>query len=118
MNLSNFKLIIQHGPTNEEQYKLWMLSNTYYRWMDNDKCVATVTIEKWSNGWIDCHDLKVSEPYRKNGLGNQLVQFIIEKGVNHLSVDPNNSIAIYLYKKYGFYFSGGYEDKLVRMERH
>ena len=117
MKLSDFELVVQHGAANEEQYKLWMLSNTDYRWLDGDKLVASVTIEKWSNGWTCCYDLMVGKEYQGNGLGNQLVKFIVEKGVNHLSVDIGNDVAIHLYKKYGFVFSGGWEGCLARMER-
>lgn len=117
MKLSDFELAVQCGIVHEEQYKDFIKNSASYRWMNGNECVASVTIEEWKNGWTCCYDLMVSKEYQGKGLGNQLVKFIVEKGVNHLSVDIGNDIAIHLYKKYGFFFSGGWEGCLARMER-
>lgn len=45
------------------------------------------------------------------------MKFCIEMGVNNLSVDRDNSIAISLYKKYGFDFTGSMDGDLLRMKR-
>lgn len=90
-------------------------SNVRYSWVKNGLEIATVTIEKWANDWTSCHSLFVRKDYRRNGIGSQIVKFAIAKGVNNLSVDPDNKNAIHIYLKSGFKFSGFYDGKLKRM---
>ena len=93
-----------------------LMENTRYEWYDGKTKVAEVTLTKWPNNWISCHSLEVKPKYRGKGLSHDLVEFLKKKGMNHLNVEPNNKIAIHLYKKHGFKMSGTKEGKLLRME--
>ena len=58
---------------------------------------------------------QLTEPYRGKGLSHQIVEFCKAIGVNNLSVSPENHIAIAVYKKHGFYFTGECDGEYLRM---
>lgn len=102
--------------TNLQLKEPGLLNITRYSWFCGKDSVAEITIEKWRGDWTSCYNLLVHERYRNQGIGSQVVRFAKEKGVKHLSVDPENEIAINLYKKHGFDFTGEREGNLLRME--
>jgi len=116
-NLTDFSFREKSIPISKEDRDDGLSEHTQYEWYDKSTKVAEVYIMVWPDNWISCHDLEISKKYRGYHLGNQLVEFIVKKGVNHLSVSPNNKIAIRLYEKYGFKLTGEKEGNLLRMER-
>lgn len=111
MNLKDFRLKEQplygNGP----------LKSILYTWFDKTNPVATVRIEYWPDLWISCSGLKIFELYRGNGLSHQVMDFCEDLGVNNLSVSASNTIAIKVYKKHGFVFTGEHDGKYLRMKR-
>lgn len=115
--LSGYYIAGESYQITEEENKAGLLYSTLYRWTDWKHDVAHVLIEEFESGWISCSNLVVAEELRGIGCGDDIMKFCIEMGVNNLSVDRDNSIAISLYKKYGFEFTGGTDGDLLRMER-
>lgn len=87
-----------------------------YKWLNaSNSVIATMTIEKFECGWISLSNFKIAEAYRGQGLSHKLIEFAKTKGVNNLSVDPNNSIAINLYQQHGFFLTGETDGNFYRM---
>lgn len=87
-----------------------------YKWLNaSNSVIATMTIEKYECGWTSLSNFEIAEAYRGQGLSHKLIEFAKTKGVNNLSVDPNNSIAINLYQQHGFFLTGETDGNLYRM---
>lgn len=99
---------IEHKQENGIEYLWFTDANGWER-------VAKVVVEWWDNDWVSCHDLEVIPRYRGIGMGDQVVEFVKQIGVNHLSVDPNNRVAVHLYKKHGFTLTQERDGCFVRM---
>ena len=107
----------EHLPINEKDKEDGILDMTRYVWFDIGNQVAHITIVTWQKqNWVSLCDFEIEEPYRGQGLSHEIVEFAKRKGVTHLSVSPMNNIAIDLYKKHGFHFTGTKEGDLLRME--
>lgn len=105
MSLSNFKQI----RMNKNTIKKYHLSHI------RDKCIGSIYVDKRNNlvcyvaienkdnseNWIQ--GLEVVEKYRGHGLSEELLREAINfYKADHLSVNKNNEVAIYIYKKFGF----------------
>ena len=101
--------------THREMDETGLVGSSCFKWLSEDGPVATVTVEHWVDNWGSCSNLEVFEPYRGKGLSHQVVEFVKDIGVNNLSVHPENSIAISLYKKHGFCFTGERDGEYLRM---
>lgn len=101
--------------TDREQGEAGLVGSSCFKWLSENGPVATVTVEHWVDNWVSCSNLEVFEPYRGKGLSHQVVEFVKDIGVNNLSVHPDNHIAIALYKKHGFCFTGGRDGEYLRM---
>ena len=116
LRLSDFKFETWYRHlTDREQDETGLVGSLCFKWLSEDGPVATVTVEHWVDNWGSCSNLEVFEPYRGKGLSHQVVEFVKDIGVNNLSVHPENSIAISLYKKHGFYFTGERDGEYLRM---
>lgn len=73
-------------------------------WVDGDKYVGAITYDtfydKDGHKWIS--GLDVAYDYKGYGLGKQILEYAIKDGVNALSVQYDNEIALKLYKSLGF----------------
>ena len=116
LRLSDFKFeTLDLYLTHREQDETGLVGSSCFKWLSEDGPVATVTVEHWVDNWGSCSNLKVYEPYRGKGLSHQVVEFVKDIGVNNLSVQPDNHIAIALYKKHGFCFTGERDGEYLRM---
>ena len=101
-NYRDFQSIVdfEKYEIDESNYK----KGTVYLLLDRNKnFVATVCIMPYKEDnlkWLV--NLFVSEKYRKKGLGQQLVDMVLEKGADALAVNVDNKVAINLYEKNGF----------------
>ena len=118
LNLNDYDLVSIHIDVTEEDHKDGLIKSREYSWYDFDgDTIAHVSVEWWPDNWVSCYDLEVNEKYRHRGLGGQIVDFLTGIiGVNHLSVDPDNKIAIKMYQDHGFKFTGTKDGDLLRME--
>ena len=73
-----------------------------YAFYDKDKLVGFVNVEdKDGESWIQA--LEIMPDYRNQGLGKSILDIAVkELKANYLSVNKKNTIAISMYKKYGF----------------
>ena len=74
-----------------------------YTWRTNNgDIVAEFKIWNWWDG-KNVSDLEISEKYRGLGLSYQLLDYATKRcGAINLAVEKNNTIAKYIYDKYGF----------------
>lgn len=74
-------------------------------WMtkDESELVAYINIEKKSDDFC-IQALEVLPEYRNYGLSDQLMKYAKNNGATMLFVDPENKVAINLYKKHGWEF--------------
>jgi len=73
-----------------------------YAFYDKDKLVGFVNVEdKDGESWIQA--LEIMPDYRNQGLGKSILDIAVkELKANYLSVNKKNTVAISMYKKYGF----------------
>lgn len=73
-----------------------------YAFYDKDKLVGFVNVEdKEGESWIQA--LEIMPDYRNQGLGKSILDIAVkELKANYLSVNKKNTVAILMYKKYGF----------------
>lgn len=76
---------------------------TQYRWTDeNGNKVAEFKIWDWWDG-VNVGDFEIYEKYRGKGLSYQFLDYAVNKcGAKNIAVNKTNSIAKYIYEKYGF----------------
>lgn len=78
-------------------------NNEGYAFFDKNKLVCYVSIEKKNNNEIWIQALEVIKEYQNSGLGKQLLDFACKNlHAEFLSVRKSNTIALNMYKKYGF----------------
>lgn len=64
------------------------------------------------------HGLEVDEQFRNNGYGSAIVAYMVDKyDVDILYVERNNTIAIKLYKKFGFQIVQNFNEDFIIMKR-
>ena len=68
----------------------------------------------WEDNYIIA--LEVLSDYRGSGFGDILLEKAIKSGCSKLSVSKKNTVAINLYKKYGFKHTKDINDKVIEME--
>lgn len=68
----------------------------------------------WENDYIVA--LEVLSDYRGKGYGDVLLEKAIKSGCNKLSVSKKNTVAINLYKKYGFKHTKDINEKVIEMK--
>lgn len=68
----------------------------------------------WEDNYIIA--LEVLSDYRGSGYGDILLEKAIKSGCSKLSVSKKNTVAINLYKKYGFKHTKDINDKVIEME--
>ncbi|API89110.1 GNAT family N-acetyltransferase [Marinilactibacillus sp. 15R] len=79
---------------------------------DKDRCIGLAIFEYQWNSYVYLSDLKVSNPYRNQGIASKILDFsreiIAEKGYKGISTiaQSNNLIANRFYIKYGFEIGG------------
>lgn len=86
-----------------EQVMLGKTPSIQYKWhTKNGNLVAEFKVWDWWNG-KNISDLEISENYRGLGLSYQLLDYSTKIcGARNLAVNKNNTIAKYVYDKYGF----------------
>lgn len=86
-----------------EQVMLGKTPSIQYKWhTKNGNLVAEFKVWDWWNG-KNISDLEISENYRGLGLSYQLLDYSTKIcGAKNLAVNKSNSIAKYIYEKYGF----------------
>ena len=86
-----------------KQMMLGKTPSTQYIWRTNNgDIVAEFKIWDWWDG-KNVSDLKISEKYRGLGLSYQLLDYATRRcGAINLAVEKSNTIAKYVYDKYGF----------------
>lgn len=92
-NISKYKSkenLLRHARTNKDTDGIMLINNSG----------DLIGYCGWEKGWII--SLEVCKNYRGLGFGNILLEKALDAGCIGLTVDKNNSIAINLYKKYGF----------------
>lgn len=105
LGLFNFKLVLLNKKS-IKQYHLNHIRNTCIGSIyvnKKNELVCFIAIEEKENNerWIQ--GLEVSKDYRGHGLSEELLKEATNKyKADHLSVNKNNEVAIYLYKKFGF----------------
>ena len=68
---------------------------------DNKIGEASVSGIDIKNGFL--YNVEVFKKYRGQGYGNDIMDYVLSHySINELTVEPDNVIAINLYKKYGF----------------
>lgn len=78
-------------------------NNTGFAFFYKNNLVCYVSIEKKNNDEIWIQALEVIKEYQSNNLGKQLLDFACkELKAKYLSVRKTNTIALNMYKKYGF----------------
>lgn len=79
-------------------------------WLNNTELVAYVIIQKFNDGVNYLTPMVISPSFRGHGLSNQIMDILIKDyNVNELTVKSSNTVAINLYKKYGFTFTNKYK---------
>ena len=79
-----------------------------YNWYDGDTVVVTVLVDRTaaSDGYKWFGSFRVNKKYRRRGLGDQAIKYIIKNfDASALAVEKTNKPAINLYKKNGFKIS-------------
>ena len=91
LNMTTKKVMLGDNPS------------TQYIWRTNNgDIVAEFKIWNWWDG-KNVSDLEISEKYRGLGLSYQLLDYATKRcGAINLAVEKNNTIAKYIYDKYGF----------------
>lgn len=86
-----------------KQVMLGKTPSIQYTWRTNNgDIVAEFKIWDWWDG-KNVSDLKISEKYRGFGLSYQLLDYATKRcGAINLAVEKCNTIAKYVYDKYGF----------------
>ena len=86
-----------------KQMMLGKTPSIQYIWCTNNgDVIAEFKIWDWWDG-KNVSDLKISEKYRGLGLSYQLLDYATKRcGAINLAVEKNNTIAKYVYDKYGF----------------
>ena len=86
-----------------KQVMLGKTPSIQYKWhTKNGNLVAEFKIWDWWDG-KNVSDLEISEKYRGLGLSYQLLEYATKRcGAKNLAVNKNNTIAKYVYDKYGF----------------
>lgn len=86
-----------------KQMMLGKTPSIQYTWRaNNGDIVAEFKIWDWRDG-KNVSDLEISEKYRGLGLSYQLLDYATKRcGAINLDVEKNNTIAKYVYDKYGF----------------
>ena len=86
-----------------KQMMLGKTPSIQYTWhTKNGDIVAKFKIWDWWDG-KNISDLEISENYRGLGLSYQLLDYATKRcGARNLAVNKNNTIAKYVYDKYGF----------------
>ena len=86
-----------------KQMMLGKTPSIQYTWRtNNSNIVAEFKIWNWWDG-KNVSDLEVSEKYRGLGLSYQLLDYATKRcGARNLAVNKSNTIAKYIYDKYGF----------------
>ena len=82
---------------------LWKTPSIQYTWYTrNGNRVAEFKIWDWWDG-KNISDFEISEKYRGLGLSYQLLDYATKRcGAKNLTVKKSNTIARYIYDKYGF----------------
>ena len=122
-NLSQFKKVV----CTEDDIAKWKKKFPVFRhvresdnchfafWMDNDEdLVAYVNIEPRDGDHV-IQALEVSEKYKGSGLGSQLLKYAEDQGANKLFVNPENEVAVAMYKKGGWEYGPKSDGKLQPM---
>ena len=122
-NLSQFKKVV----CTEDDIAKWKKKFPAFRhvresdnchfafWMDNDEdLVAYVNIEPRDEDHV-IQALEVSEKYKGSGLGSQLLKYAEDQGANKLFVNPENEVAVAMYKKGGWEYGPKSDGKLQPM---
>ena len=113
---------ISYNKENIEKYKS---SDNLLKHARSDKNTEGIMlIDKNTNnliGYIAWEDnyiiaLEVLSDYRGSGFGDILLEKAIKSGCSKLSVSKKNTVAINLYKKYGFKHTKDINDKIIEME--
>ena len=87
------------------------------KWYDGKTKVAEILVdtEPAIDGYRWIGDVEVNPEYRGNGLGTQVIQYVMkEYGAGALGVRVDNEIALGLYKKAGFKIEGETSLKSLR----
>ena len=86
-----------------KQMMLGQTPSIQYIWRTNNgDIVSEFKIWNWWDG-KNVSDLKISEKYRGLGLSYQLLDYATKRcGAINLAVEKSNTIAKYIYDKYGF----------------
>lgn len=105
IELSNFKFISLNKKSIKQYHLNHIRDNCIGSiYVDNkNELVCFIAVEEKENKerWIQ--GLEVSKEYRGHGLSEELLKESINKyKADHLSVNKNNEVAIYIYKKFGF----------------
>jgi ribosomal protein S18 acetylase RimI-like enzyme len=112
-------------PYNKENIEKYKSSDNLLKHARSDKNTEGIMlVDKNTNdliGYIAWEDnyiiaLEVLSDYRGSGFGNILLEKAIKSGCSKLSVSKKNTIAINLYKKYGFKHTKDINDKVIEME--
>lgn len=94
----------QDTRCNYKNYRLLAIDNNEF--IGGIHCLDYIESER-SIVILDIGDFLVKDTYRNKGVGSQLLQYLINSCDSNidairLAVDPDNQIAIHLYKKYNF----------------
>ena len=86
-----------------KQVMLGKTPSIQYKWhTKNGNLVAEFKIWDWWDG-KNVSDLEINEKYRGLGLSYQFLYYATKRcGARNLAVNKNNTIAKYVYDKYGF----------------
>jgi ribosomal protein S18 acetylase RimI-like enzyme len=112
-------------PYNKENIEKYKSKNNLLKHARSDKNTEGIMlIDKNTNdliGYIAWEDnyiiaLEVLSDYRGSGYGDILLEKAIKSGCSKLSVSKKNTVAINLYKKYGFKRTKDINDKVIEME--
>ena len=111
-SLSSFKQVV----CDEGEFDKWKQKFSEFRhvrmsdrcvftfWVDNDEdIVAYVNIEEKDDHHV-IQALEVSKKYQGSGLGSQLLKYAEKNHANMLWVNPENKIAVEMYKKAGWHY--------------
>lgn len=86
--------------------------------------VGKALTRDYQDGEVFLTDFEIKPAYRGKGYGSLKLKELIDKyGVNSLSVNPENKIALELYKKFGFkqvgepYYDENAEETVIYMQR-
>lgn len=89
-----------------KQMMLGKTPSIQYTWRTNNgDIVAEFKIWDWWDG-KNVSDLEIREKYRRLGLSYQLLDYATKRyGAINLAVEKSNTIAKYVYDKYGFHIT-------------